>query len=71
MWKVLALLLWQLTTAATREAALQIEALHSAAAVAKISSLSAGELPSCFCLAANSLQLLEKEEKIYWKFKNK
>lgn len=71
MWKVLALLLWQLTTAATREAALQIEALHSAAAVAKISFLSAGELPSCFCLAANSLQLLEKEEKIYWKFKNK
>lgn len=32
---------------------------------AKIGSLSAGELPSCFSLAANSLQLLEEEEKIY------
>lgn len=33
--------------------------------LAKIDSLSAGELSSCFSLAANSLQPLEEEEKIY------
>ena len=71
MRKALALLLWQQKTGAALEAVLQTGALHSTAARAKIGFLSAGELPSCFSLAANSLQLLEEEEKIYWKFQNK
>lgn len=46
MQKALALPFWQLITGATQHAALQIEAPHlTAAAMAKISSLSANNCP--------------------------